>query len=354
MTATGEVVRTLPAHVELERRYRRLLRAYPVGYRRAYGDEILATLMDSAEPGRRRPARADVVDLVRGAVRQWFRLPIGRTAVVAAVLSAVVLGAVGAGVGSWLAWQTAAELPSDTAALQTAETVAGAPMTAPYVSRMAGRREAFPEAHVFDPPHERQLPNWTLEAAQARLRADGWTLGPVGEYTLKALDDKPETHVHTFQATRNGHKLDAVAGTASPGGFTSTNVNVGIYPIPPSWEPGAILVGWLAGAVTGWLLTGFATYRLRGRTLPRRLTALALGVTALGLAAESTTGLYKTLADYAFPDPELERFAPAYNWVATSPATEHIGGALAIGVMILALAATGRRRPTVRPTAAPA
>jgi hypothetical protein len=135
MTASGEVMRELPAHVRLERRHRRLLWAYPVGYRRAHGEEILTMLMDSAEPGRCVPARADVVDLARGAVRQWFRLPIGRTAVVAAVLSAVVLGAVGAGVGSWLAWRTASELPSDTAALQTAEAVAGAAMTAPYVTR---------------------------------------------------------------------------------------------------------------------------------------------------------------------------------------------------------------------------
>ncbi|MEH0845708.1 hypothetical protein V6U81_25300 [Micromonospora sp. CPCC 205711] len=351
MTASGEVMRELPAQVRLERWYRRLLWAYPIGYRRAHGEEILTMLMDSADPGRRVPARADVVDLVRGAVRQWFRLPIGRTAVVAAMLSAVVLGAVGAGVGSWLAWQTAPELPSDTAALRTAETVAGAPMTAPHVDRMAGRREPFPEAHVFDPPHERQLPNWTLEAAQARLRADGWTLGPVGDYILKARDDKPETHVYTFQATRNGYRLDAVGGTASPGGFSSTNVHVGIYPVPPSWEPGAILVGWLAGAVTGWLLTGFASYRLRGRALPRRLTALALGVTALGLAADSTIGLYETLADYAFLDPELERLAPAYSWVATSPATEDVGSALAIGLVILALAATGRRRSKARLTA---
>lgn len=351
MTASGEGVRDLPAHVRLERWYRRLLWAYPIGYRRAHGEEILTTLMDSAEPGRAVPTRADVVDVVRGAVRQWFRLPIGRTAVLAAVLSAVVLGAVGAGVGSWLAWQTAAELPSDVAALRTAETVTGAPMTAPHVARVAGRREPFPEAHVFDPPHERQLPNWTLDAARARLRADGWTLGPVRTYTLKADEEPADRHVYEFQATRGDHRLLAVGGTASPGGVTSTNVHVGIHPVPPSWEPGAILVGWLAGAVTGWLLTGFASYRLRSRALPRRLTALALGVTALGLAAESTTGLYETLADFAFLDPGLERFAPAYNWVATSPATEHVGGALAIGLMILALAATGRPQPNARPTA---
>lgn len=133
---------------------------------------------------------------------------------------------------------------------------------------------------------------------------------------------------------------------------SGSDVHVGIYPVRPAWEPVAILVGGLAGAVTGWLLTGFASYRLRGRTLPRRLTVLALGVTALGLAADPTIGLYETLAGYAFGDPELVRLSPpAYYWVAARPATERVGGALAIGLMILALAATGRRRSEERPTA---
>ncbi len=349
MTASGEVTRELPARVQLERWYRRLLWAYPVGYRRSHGEEILTMLMDSAEPGRRVPARADVVDVLRGAVRQWFRLPIGRTAVLSAVLSAVVLGAVGAGVGSWLAWQTAAALPSDTEALQTAETVAGAPMTAPYVARMAGRREPHPRVYVFAP--EQALPNWTLAAAQARLRADGWTLGPVPESTLQAVADQPESRIYLFQATRGGLELQVI-GDTMPSGGTSTYVNVEIEPVRPGWEPAAILVAGLAGAVTGWLLTGFASYRLRGRTLPRRITVLALGVTALGFAADPTIGLYETLAGYAFGDPELVRASyPAYYWVAARPATERVGGALAIGLMILVLAATGRRRSEERPTA---
>jgi hypothetical protein len=350
MTASGEAMRDVPAHVRLERRYRRLLWAYPIGHRRAHGEEMLTMLMDSAEPGRSVPARADVLDLIRGAVRQWFRLPIGRTAVVAAVLTAVILGAVGAGVGSWLAWRTAAPLPSDTAALRTAEVVAGTAMTAPYVSRMAGRREPYPEAHVFDPPHERQLANWTLQQAQARLRADGWTLGAVREHILKVDGEPSERRVREFQATRGDHKLHAVGDTGASG----TNVHVGIYPVTPAGEPGAIVVGWLAGAVTGWLLTGFVSYRLRGRTPARRLTALALGVIGVALAAETTTGLYESLVDLAFRDPAFDRFAPAFSWLASSPGTEQVGAALAVGVVILALATTGRRRPEAAPTPTPA
>jgi hypothetical protein len=55
---------------ELERRYRRLLRAFPRGYRRHRGEEMLATLLDSAAPGQTRPTVTDTVDLLRAALRE--------------------------------------------------------------------------------------------------------------------------------------------------------------------------------------------------------------------------------------------------------------------------------------------
>ncbi|MDG4796422.1 hypothetical protein [Micromonospora sp. WMMD1082] len=57
----------------LERRYRRLLRAYPADYRRDRGDEIVGTYLDLAVPGRRWPSPADAADLVRGGLRQRLR-----------------------------------------------------------------------------------------------------------------------------------------------------------------------------------------------------------------------------------------------------------------------------------------
>ncbi|SCF44186.1 hypothetical protein [Micromonospora saelicesensis] len=58
---------------DLERRYLRLLRAYPADYRRARGAEIVGTYLDLAAPEQRWPAPADAADLVRGGLRQRLR-----------------------------------------------------------------------------------------------------------------------------------------------------------------------------------------------------------------------------------------------------------------------------------------
>jgi hypothetical protein len=54
----------------LERRYRRLLVAYPPAYRSARGDEILGTLLDLAPPGRRWPDVGDTMDVVGAGLRR--------------------------------------------------------------------------------------------------------------------------------------------------------------------------------------------------------------------------------------------------------------------------------------------
>src|SRR5688500_2615879 len=54
----------------LARRYRRLLVAYPHAYRTQRGDELVATLVDVAEPGRRMPRLGDSVDLIASGLRR--------------------------------------------------------------------------------------------------------------------------------------------------------------------------------------------------------------------------------------------------------------------------------------------
>lgn len=58
---------------ELRDRYRALLRCYPADYRTERGDEIVDTYLDLARPGQRRPRSADVLDLLRGGMRQHLR-----------------------------------------------------------------------------------------------------------------------------------------------------------------------------------------------------------------------------------------------------------------------------------------
>lgn len=352
MTASGGVIREQRTHIELERWYRRLLWAYPAGYRRTHGQEILTTLMDSAEPGRRRPARADVADLIRGAIRQWFRLPTGKSAVIAAVLTAMVLGAVGAASASWLAWQTTVELPSDKATVQTAETVGGVPLTTPEVYRYDRPRTVWRGVTV-SAAQPLSVPDWSVDDAQERLRAEGWTSEPAATISDSSRDEgwdeRQEKIVQRFQATRGSLVLTATTVTTPSGTALSTTR---ISPAQPKWEPGAILLGWFIGAGTGWVLTGWTMYHLRRRSLPRRLAAFALGITALGFAATSTVSLYGTLAEPVFTDPPgIYPFAPAYRWIVISPAAENVGVALVIGLTILVLAATGRNQTTAQPTA---
>jgi hypothetical protein len=53
----------------LERRYRRLLLAYPRGYRRDHGDELLDVLMESTSPELTRPPLKEVAGLLAGGAK---------------------------------------------------------------------------------------------------------------------------------------------------------------------------------------------------------------------------------------------------------------------------------------------
>ncbi|GAA2342812.1 hypothetical protein [Dactylosporangium salmoneum] len=57
----------------LRDRYVRLLRWYPSAYRAERGDELVDMYLDLARPGQRRPRPGDVLDLVRGGLRQRLR-----------------------------------------------------------------------------------------------------------------------------------------------------------------------------------------------------------------------------------------------------------------------------------------
>jgi plasmid stability protein len=86
----------------LELQYRRLLAVYPAAHRHSYEEEMVAVLMEGAQPGQRRPGLAEAADLL------WsgFRAQLGRglqaergagwrdAAVVVGFVGAVVLAAI--------------------------------------------------------------------------------------------------------------------------------------------------------------------------------------------------------------------------------------------------------------------
>ena len=88
----------------LERRYRRLLVAYPSGYRQRRADEIVGTFLDLAAPGQTRPRLADAADLLSGGVRQRLGLDTDADLNAGAALAGPVALALAAGLSAFLWW----------------------------------------------------------------------------------------------------------------------------------------------------------------------------------------------------------------------------------------------------------
>jgi hypothetical protein len=277
--------RTDPA---LERAYRALLWAYPGGYRRRHGAEILTTLMEMAEPGRRWPSAADSRHLVGAGLRQRFRLPGGRPLiVVVAVLVAIIGGAFGAAAGSWAAERTFAAVP-DRAALQSLHQT----VTGDAGAEIGGVRDDSPwwgDLSWVSTEGPGGFGVWDVEQARQRLAADGWALGaishpPGGASTMDEQGNTVELRMDSvsFRAERDGLVLEVDNRQTEMHGMFSTRVwtagNATLLPFT--------VLGILAGLVAGWLLVAAGTQRLRhadpARPGPR---GLIIGGTVLTVAA---------------------------------------------------------------------
>lgn len=77
----------------LERRYRRLMRAYPAQYRTDRADEILGTLLDAAAPGQRRPSARESAGLITGGIRARAARNASLPALASLRLAAMLAGA---------------------------------------------------------------------------------------------------------------------------------------------------------------------------------------------------------------------------------------------------------------------
>ena len=258
-----------------ERRFRRLLWAYPRSYRDHRGAEILTTLMEMAEDGRR-PG----FHLVLSGLRQRFKLPARRPlAWVAAVLAAAVLGGFGAAAGTWIAWRTASGIPSDREVQALNATLTGIPGGAPLyheTSAQQGPSVAIQADGTAD---------WSASRIRDGLTGAGWRITSFRESEGRIVPGEDMTvsvpvKYGMWTATSGELMLygDARVVTGSP--FTDwASYNIRVWPVEPAVLRPLAMGGTVAGLLAGWLLVAaFARRRLA--------TALAAaGVAAATLPA---------------------------------------------------------------------
>ncbi len=94
----------------LERRWRRLLLAYPPGYRAERGEEIVSTLLDEARPGQRYPTFRDAIDLLLHATRRRAGVTADFDAGLA--IAAPWALAIAAGISAFVWWQVEPLIPT--------------------------------------------------------------------------------------------------------------------------------------------------------------------------------------------------------------------------------------------------
>lgn len=273
------------ADEQLERRYRRLLRAYPSWYRKARGEEMLTTLLDASE-GRDRPTAGQRIDIMFGGLRK--HLAVGTIpAAMFGVLMALLIATFGAVGGAVLGWQTAADLPDDAAADRIAAqavpdigTVAwsarslfqGSDMEGDPITDVINLRDwdeygAGSLWYELDHPDDHYA---RLDAAKTRLTADGWHVTPL-----------PIDYGKAFTATRSDLTLEVSTDKYSP-----SQTTISIYRTTPTLVPVLTVAGLIIGGLVGWFATSRAFRRASGWQETQRIVAASLlggGMTVLAL-----------------------------------------------------------------------
>jgi hypothetical protein len=276
----------------LERRYRRLLWAYPGPYRRRHGAEIVTTLLDMAEAGRGRPSRLQALHLVLCGIRQRFRLPAGRPlAYLAAVLAMVALGAAGSAAGTWLGWQTAASVPS------SSEMRA---LTAATSSFDPGGVPVYPSQSAMKGPVVAAIVSGRMSYSADRLReglvAAGWrvtmfTETPSGMVVDMSKDPWVQVPMKWLRidAAKDGLLLHGdsttVVGGAEYGVEGRTDERIDVWATETAAVRPMTIAGLLAGMLAGWLLTAALAYRVRQGRRGHRAAVVVLGVVGFAAAA---------------------------------------------------------------------
>ncbi|GAB7039562.1 hypothetical protein JCM9533A_34120 [Catenuloplanes niger JCM 9533] len=256
--------------------------------------------MDAARPGQERPDRAEVLDLVRGGLRQRFRLPAGRAMLAVAVVAALLAGGIGAAGGAWAGWQAGRPTtPDDAEVLRLAGRAFGTALPAgTSVSNgdYRGVRESYP---IVDEA-TRALISVDARAAATRVAAEGWDVGPIrtGRY-----GPGRDTHRTAFVAERDGVLLHYAVDRPDESGIPYAGVS-----IRPAW-PWTVHAGGAAGAllaaVAVWLFAAWTGYRLRRADPAWRVAGTLCATTTLVATALPAATVWVDGVRFALPDPVL-------------------------------------------------
>ncbi|MCU7728154.1 hypothetical protein ODJ79_30935 [Actinoplanes sp. KI2] len=298
-----------PRSTRLARRYRRWLLAYPRGYRRERGPEILATLLDAAGPDRSRPPAREAALLLRHGLGRRIA-ETGRRAFVVAAVAAVLGGLSGIALGSWLAWRSVDPMaPDRTTAIGLARTVLPGPV--------AERVDYYGRHTFWNPYSDNSLHGGTgvrvgrasvsgtvppdsgyeqlAAAVEARMRANGW-------HDVHTTIDRygPDTSP-SAQAEVTGERAGYFASVqVVPGDeLNRPTLDAAVMWAEPPGHLRDTIAGGLAGALLGALLGLYTAKRMRrhGPGVRRAYswlcvaTLLMLGPACLGNIPTSTGSL---------------------------------------------------------------
>lgn len=330
----------------LRQRYRLLLHAYPRWYRRRRGLEILTTLLDLAEPGRRRPSWADALDIVGGGLRCRLRVDGWLMRCAAALIAwlAALAGAAAAGV------LTGYSAPPSQAVAVAAAGVA-VPLSphdvpGPIVACDVWCPEWDPHDDVvaYDGPSdhtdvvrvafhpEPTLVPGLVEQAYRRLADAGWRVT-----VPQALGAGNQT----FEATKDGTRLLVSGDTAAPVGNPALYVLVSKN--PTATVVAAVLASALSGLVAGWLCCAWVWRRCaeHGRPVRLAIQLASLPVLVTGSLMVAESALFATLLTTRGATPK-DLLLPLFLLSALPPVTIATAACGAV-VLLLAATPTGRR-----------
>jgi hypothetical protein len=296
----------------LGRRYHLLMLCYPRGYRRTRGEEIVATFLDLAPADRTRPTLREAADLVRHGLRCRLGRPASRTVVVWAALTAVAWGLFTGGFAARLAWETARPLPTQGEATQLFSDLLGQDVTGqvgvdPALFVIYGQPLGRDNLHLLFSPDAGEYQqgsasvnlngqsdvdhNDLVDSARAWLRAHGWRVSNVivrNRAECTGCDESTLPKSAVFGARRGDDviRMEISVGARQPPApkpavvySGDTYAHVDLTRANPAGVVPFSAAGVLLGVAVGWLVFGWASRRLEGRSrLLRAITTILFAV----------------------------------------------------------------------------